>query len=148
MVSWWTIVVPYNIRWISITHRWELATNYWGIFITLAMVRQKTFGQKTTIVTFDQPLFIKSSDIVLRLRGFHTWISYLDCIDYIMVGSSLKKVLGLIYAPNSGDKILTGHAYARTIRAHMLLHESLPRLIFVEPSHADAQFRIGYRKFF
>ncbi|GBM73980.1 hypothetical protein AVEN_121791-1 [Araneus ventricosus] len=49
-----------------------------------------------------------------------------------MQGSGIKEVLSLIYAPNSLDKMLTGHAYARAVRAHTLLHLTLATIISKE----------------
>ncbi|GBM15552.1 hypothetical protein AVEN_8931-1 [Araneus ventricosus] len=87
------------------------------------------------IVTFDQPLYSKAreivaaapqecdlSKIVIKLGGFHLLSSFIGAIGYIMQGSGIKEVLSLICAPNSLDKMLTGHAYAR---AHTLLHRTL-----------------------
>ena len=67
-------------------------------------------------VTFDQPLYQKSVEIVqtcnddevkkihVRLGGFHTLMSYLGYIGYVMVGSGLKEALGVCYAINSVEK--------------------------------------------
>jgi len=95
--------------------------------------------QKVTLVTFDLPLYLKAKDIicnssltdvVIRLGGFHTLMSYLGCIGYIMSGSGLSELLTLIYAPNPLEKVLSGHAYARAVRAHMLVQQALATFIF------------------
>ncbi|GBN74358.1 hypothetical protein AVEN_275182-1 [Araneus ventricosus] len=49
-----------------------------------------------------------------------------------MRGSGIKEVLSLMHAPNSLDKMLTGHAYARAVRAHTLLHLTLATIISKE----------------
>lgn len=97
--------------------------------------------QKTRIITFDQPLYQKarkmvesSSDdriksIVVRLGGFHLLISFLGSIGYIMKGSGLKELLSVIFAPISVDKMLSGHAYSRAIRGHLLVYLALGHLI-------------------
>lgn len=36
-----------------------------------------------------------------------------------MAGSGLKDLLSVVYAPLSAENFLTGHAYARAIRAHL-----------------------------
>ena len=74
-------------------------------------------------VTFDQPLYIKAADIIssssdlpnvfLRLGGFHLVMSYLGSVGYIMSQSGLKDIWETVYAPNSVNHMLTGHAYAR-----------------------------------
>ncbi|GBN90399.1 hypothetical protein AVEN_152698-1 [Araneus ventricosus] len=49
-----------------------------------------------------------------------------------------------IYAPNSLDKILTGNAYARAVRAHTLLHLTLATIIskeFVIDDDMDANLQ-------
>ena len=86
-------------------------------------------------VTFDQPLNIKAADIVasspelsnvfLRLGGFNLVMSYLGSVGYIMSQSGLKDMWETVYATNSIDHMVTGHAYARALRAHMLTTASL-----------------------
>ena len=84
-------------------------------------------------VTFDKPLYItciKAADIVasspdlpnifVRLGGFHLVMSYLGSICYIMGDSVLRNLWETAYAHNSVNHMLTGHAYARALRAHML----------------------------
>lgn len=66
-----------------------------------------------------------SSKIVMRLGDFHLLTPRVVAIAYIMQGSGIKEVMYLIYAPNSLEKILNGHNYARAIGAHTLLHLSL-----------------------
>lgn len=57
-------------------------------------------------------------------------MSFLGCIGYIMDGSGLKEALSRIYATNSVDKMLNGHAYSRSIRGHTLLRLALSMIIF------------------
>ncbi|GBN04668.1 hypothetical protein AVEN_31092-1 [Araneus ventricosus] len=124
------------------------ASVYNTIYTTLlcALENAKCYGHDICIVTFDQPLYIKAreivaaapersdlSKIVIRLGGFHLLSSFFfGAIGYIMQGSGIKEVLSLIYAPNSLDKMLTGHAYARAVRAHTLLHVTLATIISKE----------------
>eukprot|EP00794_Sanderia_malayensis_P001613 gene1613-1784_t len=109
------------------------------IYSTLKFVLQHAKRhQMTPIITFDQPLWwkalmiIKSEppasdlhEIVLRLGGFHTEISFIGSIGHLMAGSGLKELLGLIYAPSAVDHILSGKAVARAVRAHLLVDASL-----------------------
>lgn len=86
-------------------------------------------------VTFDQPLYKKASEIiqaspelnsmVARLGGFHMLMSYMGAIGYIMAESGLSDLWKTVYAPNTVKHMLTGHAYARALRAHMLSASSL-----------------------
>ncbi|CAG9833247.1 unnamed protein product [Diabrotica balteata] len=115
------------------------------LFTTLqsALNIAKTDKQKTCVITFDQPLYSKAremvaaadtssnlSKIVMKLGGFHMLMSFLGCIGYVMDGSGLKAVLSTIYAPNSVEKMLSGHAYLRSIRGHTLLRRALSTIIF------------------
>ncbi|GFY37372.1 uncharacterized protein TNIN_401771 [Trichonephila inaurata madagascariensis] len=98
----------------------------------------KSHGQKTCLITFDQPLYSKARlilaayselcKIVVKLLGFHMLMSFLGSIGYIMDGSGLKE--GKIYAANSVDKMLNSHAYSRSIRGHTLLRLALSKIIF------------------
>ncbi|GBM07129.1 hypothetical protein AVEN_177090-1 [Araneus ventricosus] len=113
------------------------ASVYNTIYTTLlcALENAKRYGHDVRIVTFDQPLYTKArgivaaapegsdlSKIVIRLGGFHLLSSFFGAIGYIMQGSGIKEVLSLIYAPNTLDKMLTGHAYTKV---HTLLHLTL-----------------------
>lgn len=99
-------------------------------------------GMKTCIITFDQPLYIKSRDIVeasifdevhmvVRLGGFHLLMSYMGCIGQIMAGSGINDILSITYAEGSVEKILSGHSYARAVRAHIILQQALSQLLRV-----------------
>ncbi|KYN28334.1 hypothetical protein ALC57_02247 [Trachymyrmex cornetzi] len=92
--------------------------------LMMAVEKSKELQIQTTFVTFDQPLYMTAVDIVLsaepdskfsnviiRRGGFHLVMSFLGCIGFIMKGNRLKELLSTIYAPNSIDKMLTGHAY-------------------------------------
>ncbi|GBO34416.1 Sodium-dependent multivitamin transporter [Araneus ventricosus] len=72
------------------------------------------------------------SKIVIRLEGFHLLSSFFGAFGYIMQESGIKRALSLIYAPNSLDKMLTGHAYARAVRADTLRHLTLATIISKE----------------
>ena len=88
-------------------------------------------------MTFDQPLYWKARDVVandtepelknvvVRLGGFHLLMSFMGAMGTIMDGSGLMKIFSTIYATNSVEKIVTGHAYARAVRAHILTHAAL-----------------------
>ena len=96
----------------------------------------------TPILTFDQPLWWKAlmiivtepvgsnlRDIVLRLGGFHTEMSFLGCIGHLMAASGLQELLELIYSSNTVVHILTGKAIARAVRAHLLVDAALNSLM-------------------
>jgi len=87
----------------------------------------------TPCVTFDQPLWLKATDIIhteglsiiCRLGGFHTLMSFLGSIGTLMAGTGLKDVFSEIYAENSVTHMLSGKAIARAIRAHILTASAL-----------------------
>ncbi|KAK3894757.1 hypothetical protein Pcinc_001481 [Petrolisthes cinctipes] len=81
-------------------------------------------------VTFDQPLYQKAAEIVaasrdldkvvVRLGGFHLLMSYRGSIGKIMTGSGLEDLWKRVYAKGSVVHMLTGHAFSRAVRAHIL----------------------------
>jgi len=136
------------------------ASNYNTIYTALHCVLEncKKHGHNTCVITFDQPLYIKAreivasspetsdfSKIIVRLGGFYLIMSFLGSIGYIMEGSGLKEVLSIIYAPNSVEKMLNGHAYARAIRGHTLLHQALSAII-LNDINVDTDTQNHFRK--
>lgn len=117
-------------------------SNYDTIYTVLNFASKKctTMNQDTCFVTFDQPLYIKARDVVektpmlsnviVRLGGFHLLMSFMGAIGYIMTGSGLKELLSIIYAPNTVEKMFTGHAYARAVRGHGFVYLALSKIIF------------------
>jgi hypothetical protein len=118
------------------------ASNYDTMFTSLKFVSDQLEilpSQTRAFITFDQPLFIKAVDIVRacedtmpafkniipRLGGFHTLMSFLACIGYLMAGTGLGDLLSTIYARNSVDHMLSGKAYARAVRGHILLQKAI-----------------------
>ena len=94
------------------------------------------YGIKLVFVTFDQPLYIKATDIILaydelknlisRLGGFHKCMSYLGAIAMVVSGSGLQTMWEQVYAAKSVTHMLSGSAYARALRAHLLSVQWLP----------------------
>ena len=113
------------------------------VYSTLKFVREHAHRHDVTpIITFDQPLWWKAlmiietepeesdlRDIVLRLGGFHTEVSFLGCIGHLMAASGLQELLELIYASNGVVHMLTGKAIARAVRAHLIVDASLYALL-------------------
>ncbi|GBP17708.1 hypothetical protein EVAR_8697_1 [Eumeta japonica] len=56
-----------------------------------------------------------------------------------MDGSGLKEAFCEIYAENSSEKALSGHAYARAIRGHFLVQLALSELIFSSMELSDTE---------
>ena len=89
-------------------------------------------------VTMDSPLFWKGQEveihvdlqrIMLRLGGFHLWFSSTSSIYYIMNGSGLRELFLEMFAENSCENVLNGTSYTRSVRAHLMMHAVLGKLI-------------------
>jgi hypothetical protein len=91
----------------------------------------------TPDLTFDQPLYLKAVgialksnlDIVIRLGGFHTLMSFLGAIGHIMRGSGLEEVFGLIFGSNTVEHVMSGEAYDRAVRGHFHVHVALTNIL-------------------
>lgn len=116
------------------------------IFSTLNFVSglSKRYGIPT-VVTLDQPLFWKASeiildspkdshikDIVLMLGSFHLLMNLLGAIGYLMEGSGLKEILETVYGENAITYMMTGKSVQRAIRGHLLVEKSLNGLVTEE----------------
>ena len=71
---------------------------------------------------------VKNLDITILLGNFHTQMSYLSSIGYVMQSSGVKKMLSLIFAENSVDKIISGQALVRNTSDmyHTSINSCLP----------------------
>lgn len=56
-------------------------------------------------------------------------MSFIGAIGYIMDGSGLQDLFSVAYAVASTEKMLTGHAYSRGLRAHILAHLALGNIV-------------------
>lgn len=56
-------------------------------------------------------------------------MSFLGSIGNIMSGSGLRSVLELVYAENTVTHMLSGKAYDRAIRGHLLVDAALNTLL-------------------
>lgn len=65
------------------------------------------------------------SRVTIRLGGFHLLMSFLGAIGAIMAGSGHEGLWETVYAKNSVAHMMTGHAYARSLRAHFLTQLTL-----------------------
>ena len=61
--------------------------------------------------------------------------SYLGCIGYIMSGSGLDVLWGTIYAEDSVAHMMTGHAYSRSLAAHLTTSVALMCLLLKSPEN-------------
>jgi len=72
------------------------------------------------------------SKVVLKLGGFHTMMSFLGAVGYIMDGSELREVLEHVYASNTVPHLLSGKAIARAVRGHLLIDAALHAILLSE----------------
>jgi hypothetical protein len=119
-------------------------TNPSSIYTALNFAREQSslHGMETCFVTFDQPLYAKAIEIVasdeilqgvvVRLDGFHLLMSFMGSVGYIMGGSGLEVLWESVYAPASVVHMMTGHAYAHALRAHLLTSVALFTFMMTE----------------
>ena len=98
------------------------------IYSTLLFVieQAKRMHVPVPCVTFDQPLWLKACgvieeaglDIVARLGGFDTLITYLGGIGKVMKGSGTEELFNEVYPENTVQHIISGKAVSRALRAH------------------------------
>jgi hypothetical protein len=119
-------------------------TNPSSIYTALNFSRKQSslHGMETCFVTFDQPLNAKAIEIVASdeilqgvvviLGGFHLLVSFMGSVGYIMGGSGLEVLWESVYAPASVVHMMTGHAYAHALRAHLLTSVALFTFMMTE----------------
>ncbi|ELU15381.1 hypothetical protein CAPTEDRAFT_199459 [Capitella teleta] len=119
-------------------------TNPSSIYTALNFSRKQSslHGMETCFVTFDQPLNAKAIEIVasdeilqgvvVRLDGFHLLMSFMGPVGYIMGSSGLEVLWESVYAPASVVHMMTGHAYAHALRAHLLTSVALFTFMMTE----------------
>lgn len=61
----------------------------------------------------------------VRIGGFHMLMSYFGSIGYIMDGSGLDELMSTVYSPQSMKHLLSGHAFARSLREHILVFTAI-----------------------
>lgn len=72
------------------------------------------------------------SKVIVRLGGFHLLMSCLGARRYLVGGSGLSELWTTVFGTSSVPHMLTGHAYTRAIRAHLLTYCALSKIIFSE----------------
>ena len=91
-------------------------------------------------VTFDQPLWLKTFNIVraenfqivYRLGGFHTLMSFLGSIGTLMKGLCLEDLFAEVYAENSVTHMIPGKVIVTATRTHILAESALTSLLMQE----------------
>ena len=67
----------------------------------------------------------KSMNIVCRLGGFHTLMSFMGNIGTMMKGSALEESLETVYGENAVQHMMSGKAVSRALRGHFLVEAAL-----------------------
>lgn len=91
----------------------------------LVLVMDQAMYSKAQQIRWQNDIF--QSRLVLRLGEFHTVMAYLAVIGKRFCDAGLQDILieSGIVAQNSINRVINGHHYNRSIRAHKLLAESL-----------------------
>src|SRR6218665_1609610 len=75
--------------------------------------------------------------LVVILGGFHLLVSYLGADGFIIGGSGLETLWETVYPSGSVIHMMTGHAYCRTVRAHLLTSVALHAMLLSTHEHLN-----------
>ena len=105
------------------------------IYSTLVYIEHQArkLNIPTSCITFDQPLWLKaveiitakSMNIVCRLGGFHTMMSFFGSIGSMMKGFGLEEALENVYGSNVVTHMISGKAISRALHGHFLVEAVL-----------------------
>ena len=122
--------------------------DYSTIYTTLMECLRRS--QSPAVITFDLPIWLKATQIVLqselpiitRLGGFHLLKSFLGSIGTIMADSGLQELIQLVYPGScTAEHILSGGAYAKSIRFHLLASAGIAKFILRDIVFSKQEFR-------
>ena len=114
-----------------------LPSDYTCIYSTLKYLCNLAHNNKLhSIITFDQPIFWKASeiigtlkdelgDIILMLCPFHTFMNLIVVIGDLMSGSGLDIILQQAFGENAVIHMLTEKAVDRPFRRHLIVDTCL-----------------------
>ena len=71
-------------------------------------------------------------NIVCRLGGFHTMMSFLGSIGSMMKGSGLEEALENVYGSNAVTHMISGKAISRALRGHFLIEAALMNKLLLQ----------------
>ena len=108
--------------------------------LTFIIEQAKSLNILVPSVTFDQPLWLKATgiiedaklNIVCRLGGFHTLMSFLGSLGHLMKGSGIEELFSQVYAEHSVTHMISGKAISRALRAHFLAESALVTILVEE----------------
>ena len=118
------------------------ATNMTALHSLLCFVVEQSKNNKlpTPSITFDQPLYVKAYEIAMsnkieifvRLGGFHQLMSFLGSIGSLMKGIILRKTLETAYVQLTVGHTMTGKAFTKAVRGHMMSACAVLSLLLLE----------------
>ena len=107
-----------------------------------------------TIITFDQPLFWKASEIVnavtddspirdvIQLLGtFHNFMNVLGAVGTLMDGTGLKEIMETVYGESAIIHMMSGKAVQRAFRNHLQVDQYLTRQIVAKIMEDEPGFQ-------
>ena len=132
------------------------ATDYSCIYSTMLFVQKLgRIYSKDIVLTFDQPLYWKAmeiktheskngnfKDMVLILGAFHSCMSFYGSIGHLMAGSGLQSILELIYAEHTVPHMLSGKAFARATRGHLIIMGVLSALLLMKTNNIELEAEV------
>ena len=97
------------------------------------MKQAKQLKIEVPILTIDQPLWLKATEIVnalslyvvLILGVFQMLMSFSGRIGDIMTDSGISECFGTVYGSTAINHMLTGKAISRALRGHFILESAL-----------------------
>jgi hypothetical protein len=84
---------------------------------------------KTMVILQNEPIGSPLKSFILKLGGFHTQMSFIGGIGYLMSGSGLANLLETVYASTAVSHMMSGKALARAVIGHFLVDTALTALI-------------------
>ena len=125
-----------------------------SILSTLEFIHKQAVKHGITpIMTFDQPLYWKVSEIILDapqnsplkeiillLGSFHMLMNLLGAIGSLMNGTGLKEILHAVYGENPVEHMMTGKSVQRAVRGHLLMDKSLSHMIVSDLVDESSEF--------
>ena len=125
-------------------------TNLSTVYTALLYAQRESskYNRNYCMVTFDQPLFIKSVDIIAsspelsniipRLGRFHLLMSFMAATGFIMAGSGFEQLWWTIYGSDGVTHMFDGHSYSRTLRLHTLTAQAIVTILFETTGARDS----------
>lgn len=76
-----------------------------------------------------------------RLGGFHLLRSFLGSIGEIMADTGLEEMIQLVYpGSNTAEHILSGRAYAKSIRFHLLASAAIAKFVLKDVAFSEQEY--------